>query len=165
MIIILAAMDENRTIGTRGSGMPWGRTLKDDLKSFKEQTIGRTVIMGRKTFTDDIRSPLPNRRNIILSRNPDFKSGGCEVLSSLEEAVRRSCKREKLYVIGGAEVFALALPMAEEMRLTRIAHSFPEGNVYFPEFSLQDWSLVESEHYPKNNRNSYRFTIQLWRRK
>ncbi len=138
-ISIIAAMDRNRLIGNRGK-MPWH--LSADLVRFRKLTLGHTVVMGRKTF-ESLGRPLDGRRNIVLSRNLFFEPEGCEPAVSLDQCLRL-IKGEKVFVIGGSEIFRLFLPKAGNMYLTHIDHEF-EGDTYFPEFDKDDWELVSEE--------------------
>jgi dihydrofolate reductase len=162
MIKIIAAMDENRLIGIRGGAMPWGRGLKDDLKRFKELTTGHAILMGRKTFMDDIKRALPNRTNIILTRDPNFRAEGCIVTNMLPPVWElEPSDPEHMFVIGGAEIYALALPHASELYLTRVHGKF-EGDVYFPDLDEAEWTLQRSQLYEKSDRNTHAFTTQDW---
>lgn len=122
--------------------MPWH--LPEDLKHFKELTMGRTVVMGRKTF-ESIGKPLPGRTNVVVTRQQDFETQGVQVVHSLAEAV---AKYPDAFIIGGAEVYRQALPLADELYITRIEADY-EGDTKFPEFDPADWKLVSSEPHEK----------------
>jgi len=154
-VSIIVAMDENGLIGANG-GLPWH--LPADLARFKRTTMGRPVIMGRKTH-ESIGRPLPGRRNIIVTRNRDYRAPGCEVVHSLDEALKR-CPEGECFVIGGAKLYEQALPRADRLYITRIGEAF-EGDVRFPSFDAADWRLVSSEEgrLDENNRHRHRFEV------
>jgi len=147
MLSIIVAMTDERVIG-RNNALPWH--LSEDLKRFKKITMGSPIVMGRKTF-GSIGKALPGRRNIVITRNSAFKAEGAEVVHSLDEALylceRLEGDKKDFFVIGGAEVFRLALPKAGRLYLTLIHKKF-EGDVYFPEFDLKkDFKVIEkSDH-------------------
>ena len=134
-LALVVAMTDSRVIG-RGGQLPW--KLSEDLKRFKALTMGHAVIMGRRTWESLPASvrPLPGRENIVLSRDAAFRAPGAEVCTSLKQAVGHLAPAQSLaFVIGGAALFAEALPVAERIHLTLIHHDF-EGDVYFPELDL-----------------------------
>ena len=141
-IIIIAALAQNHVIG-KDNKMPWH--YSEDFKHFKELTTGCPILMGRKTF-ESIGRVLPNRRNIVMSRNPEFKIEGCDVVSSLEDGVGL-CKEsgvEKMFIIGGGNVYAQAMPIATIMELT-LVHKEVDGNAYFPKWNFSEWKEVSRE--------------------
>lgn len=153
-ISLIAAMTNDRVIG-RDGGMPWH--LPADLKWFKANTLGKPVIMGRRTY-DTIGRPLPNRTNIVLTRQRDLTLEGCVVVHSLDEAISAAGEVEELMIIGGATLYEAALPMAQRMYLTMLDASI-EGDTYFPEFTagLWDWELVEDR--PADEKNAHDMTF------
>ena len=138
-------MDRNRVIG-RGNKLPW--KLSADLKRFRELTSGKPVIMGRKTF-ESIGNPLPNRSNIIITRDKNYKAGGCTVVNSAEEALKTVDNSEEVMVIGGEQIFKEFLPMADKMYLTFIDEDF-DGDAYFPEYNKNEWKEVSREEHKDN---------------
>ena len=140
--IIIVAVAENGVIG-KDNGLPWHHP--EDLKMFKRETSGHTVVMGRKTF-DSIKKPLPNRLNIVLTRSPrPSNDPNLVFVSSLDEAWARCDDAEKVFVVGGAEIYREALNVVDEVWLTQIPGK-PEGDTYFPEYPLTpDWSLYHNE--------------------
>jgi dihydrofolate reductase len=164
---ILVAMDRNRVIGQSGGGMPWGRSLKSDLKRFQDLTTKGTVIMGRKTFTDDIAkhfpTGLPGRRNIIITKNREMSVPGCDVVHSLEQAQSMLLPGENAFVIGGAQIYELALSTAKAIYVTEIDHSF-EGDIFFPEIDMAQWRLFSEESHRPDERNPYPFTFKVYAR-
>ncbi len=151
IISLIAALDRNRVIG-KNNGLPWH--LPGDLKRFKKLTEGKAVIMGRKTY-ESIGHPLPNRLNIVLTQNKSFMApDGVVVVYSKEEAREKAAGHEEALVIGGERVFKEFLPLAQRMYLTFIDHAF-EGDVYFPDFNLQEWGEIKKEHFPADKDNPY----------
>lgn len=160
IVSLVAAMAENRVIG-RGGGLPW--RLPDDLKHFKRLTVDHTVIMGRKTF-DEIKRPLANRRNVVISRNPAFRPPGVTVVPSLAEAVALGATEREVFVIGGGEIYRQALPLADRIYLT-VVHAEVEGDTWFPTFEMTDgWVLEEETPHPADDRHAYSFTFRTYRR-
>jgi dihydrofolate reductase len=127
IISIIAAMSERGVIGNRGA-IPWD--IPADRRRFRELTMGHTLIMGRKTF-ESIGRPLPGRRNIVLSRKPDYKAEGCVICGSLDEALLACADSGEVFICGGEELYRKALPLADNIFLT-IVHSDPEGDAFFP---------------------------------
>lgn len=148
-------MDQSRLIG-RDNGLPWH--LPADLKHFKAVTMGKPIVMGRKTF-ESIGRPLPGRRNIVISRNPGYSAPGCEVFTRLDEALAALVDVEEVAIIGGMVIFTLALPLANRMYLTEIDDTF-EGDAWFPAFDESEWRCTASEthrHEDEARSFTYRF--------
>ena len=139
--------------------MPWH--LPADMAWFRQHTLGKSVLMGRKTF-DSIGKPLPNRRNIILTRQQDLTIEGCEVVHSLDE-VAKQFDGDELMVMGGAEVYALALPLAKRLYCTKIEAEF-EGDAWFPKLDMSRWSLIESESHQPDEKNKYPYRFEIFQR-
>ena len=137
MISLIVAHDKNRVIGYENK-MPWH--LPGDLKYFKEQTMGKPIIMGRKTF-ESIGKPLPGRRNIVITRNKEYNQEGIEIVESVEAALALAGDVPEIMVIGGEQIFKLVLPIADRLYVTLIDHSFV-GDTYFPEYT--GWVQVSS---------------------
>lgn len=149
----------NRAIGLDGR-MPWH--LPDELKHFKKITMGKPVIMGRKTH-ESIGMVLPGRQNIVVSRNRDLAIEGCEVTDSLERALEIA-EGDEVMVIGGGELYRLALPLASRMHLT-VVDCEPEADTWFPEWDCLEWERISSERHPADDRHQYAFEMQEWRRR
>lgn len=151
-ISIIAAMAKNRVIGKKNT-IPW--RLCSDLKRFKNLTMGYPVIMGRKTF-ESIGKPLLGRLNIIITHRKDYKAEGCVVVHSLEDAFEAAkvTNRDEVFVIGGAEIYEQALPLANKMYLT-IVKADIEGDAYFPEFNPRKWAAVYQEEINADEKNQY----------
>lgn len=139
LLSLIVAVARNGVIG-RGNALPWH--LPADLKHFKAVTLGKPVIMGRKTF-ESIGRPLPGRKNIVVTRNAGFRAEGCEVVASLEAALAVCVDAEEVFVIGGAQLYAEALGKADRIYLTRIEADI-EGDTFFPPFDSARWRVVES---------------------
>ena len=159
IVSLVVAMSENHVIGRHGV-LPWD--LPKDRQYFKRVTLDHTVIMGRKTF-EEIKQPLANRRNVVISRDPAFHPRGVTVVPSLEEALALGATEEEVFVIGGGEIFRLALPRADRLYLT-LVHARIEGDATFPSFDLATWALEEEEHHPADEKHAYPFTFRRYRR-
>lgn len=159
IIILIAAASENNVIGNKGR-IPWD--LPDDVKHFRSLTEGHPIIMGRKTF-ESLGRPLSNRRNIVITRqNVLFK--GCEIVHSLEEALKQCQGESEVYIIGGGEIYHEALSKADRIELTRV-HTQIDGDAFFPEIDDSYWRLMKEEPHPVDPRHEYAFTFQRWDRK
>jgi dihydrofolate reductase len=150
IVSLIAAMANNRVIG-KGNQMPWH--LPADLGHFKTVTFGKPVIMGRKTY-ESIGRPLPGRRNIIISRNRNYKIEGCETAVSLEEAMELVNEVEEIMIIGGGHVYSQAIPLADRLYLTFIDLDV-DGDTQFPEFEHLKLTEVKREKHLKDEKNSY----------
>ena len=151
---LVAALDRNYAIG-RGGLMPWH--LPDDLKRFKQLTLGKPVLMGRKTALA-IGRPLPGRRNLVLTRSAAAPFAGQETVASIAAAVDLA-RGEELAVIGGGEVYALALPVATHLHLTWIDTVAENPDAFFPLFEANDWIETERIAHPADARHEYSFTF------
>lgn len=156
---LVAAVSENGVIG-RDGGLPW--RLPDETRFFKELTTGHTVIMGRKTW-DEIARPLRHRRNIVITRNVTWSAEGAERAGSLAAALELAGGEALVFVIGGAEIYAQALPFAEKLYLTRV-HAEVEGDTWFPPWDPADWQLVAETRHEADERHAYAFTIREYHR-
>ena len=150
---IIVAMGSNRVIG-RDNGMPWH--LPADLKHFRQTTLGKPVLMGRKTH-ESIGRPLPERMNIVITRDRDYDAPGCTVVHSVEEALQAAAGGEVM-VIGGAECYRQVLPRADTIYLTLIHHAF-EGDTRFPELPDAEWREVARVDHPPDERNPYPYSF------
>lgn len=161
-ISIIVAVAENNVIGKKNS-LPW--YLPADLKHFKEITTGHHILMGQNTY-ESIGKPLPNRVNIVLSNNPNYKAEGCIVVNSPEEGVKiaRDAKEKELMICGGAQVYRTFLPMADKIYMTKIKTD-ADGDIYFPEFDLKDWEVIANEHSEAHVQNLYSYEFLILERK
>ncbi len=140
-ISLIVAMAKNRVIGDRGM-MPWH--LSADLKKFKKITTGFPVIMGRKTY-QSIGRPLPNRTNIIISRDSDYSAEGCLIFNDLHHALKHACQlANEVFIIGGSTLYEALLPVADSLYITQIHQEFA-GDTWFPEFDSHDWAEITRE--------------------
>lgn len=161
-ISMIAAMAHDRVIG-KDNQMPWH--LPADLAHFKRVTLGKPVLMGRKTF-ESIGRPLPGRRNLVISRNPDYQAEGIEVVSSVEAALAllAGSSVEELMVIGGGHLYAEMLPSADCLYLTRIDLAV-EGDTRFPAFDDGQWQRVDCESHPADEKNPHPYSFETWQRR
>lgn len=157
---LIVAVSDNGVIGRDGE-LPW--RLPDDLRHFKRLTMGHPLIMGRRTF-ESIGRPLPGRRSLVLSRDPAYRPDGVEVYESFEQALAAAGALDEAFVVGGAAVFAAALPLADRIWLTRV-HADVVGDVHFPEPDPARWRLVSSEDHDADAEHELPFSIQLWERR
>jgi len=160
MISMIFAMDQNQLIGSN-NGLPW--QLPADMRYFKQVTGGHIVIMGRKTF-ESIGKPLPNRINWILTRDPAFQPEGVRTFAAVEKVLAALPTDEEVFVIGGSEIYARFLPVADKLYITRIQHAFA-GDAYFPQIDWSQWELLKQEEGTVDEQNLYPHTFEVWQRK
>ena len=153
-LTIIAALADNGVIG-RAGGLPW--RLPDDLRRFRSLTMGRPILMGRRTYAS-IGRPLPGRRNLVLTRGSGAFPAGVEIVSTLALALASCAAAAELCVIGGAEVYRQVLPLATRLELTRV-HSTIDGNVYFPNFDLTQWRELASVEHAADDRHAWPMTF------
>ena len=147
---IIVAMSENRVIG-RDNQLPW--RLSADLQHFKKLTMGKPIIMGRKTF-ESIGRALPGRQNIVVTRQPDYHAEGCDVVPSADAAIAAADDAAEIMVIGGAEIYRQFLPRANRIYLTRV-HARIDGDTYFPELQAEEWAETAREPLAANADNEF----------
>jgi dihydrofolate reductase len=155
-ISIIVVIGKNNEIG---KGHDLLCHLPADLKHFKEITSGHTVVMGRKTFDSLPKGPLPNRRNIVISRNKDLKIEGAEVYSSLDYALIKLIDEDEIFIMGGAQIYGQALPVADKLYLTKIMSDFPEADVFFPKINYKEWRETNRETFPPDEKNPYSYSF------
>jgi dihydrofolate reductase len=155
-ISFMVAMDIQQAIGL-GNDLPW--RLPADLAYFKRKTLNHTILMGRKTY-ESIGKPLPQRTNVVITRNEGFTAEGCIVVHSVEEAAAQFAG-EELFVIGGAEIFRLFMPVVDRLYITLIEHEF-EADTFFPDFDIEEWTLVSSEDGVTDEKNPYTYTFLVY---
>jgi len=160
-VSLIAAVADNGVIG-RGGQLPWH--LAADLKRFKQLTMGHTIVMGRKTW-ESIGRPLPGRRMVVITRQHGYRAEGIDVVSSLDAAidVAAAAGDDEAIVIGGAEIYRLALPRADRLYLTRV-HTRTEGDTMFPDFDPSHWRLLESEHHGADESNDFPVCFEIYER-
>jgi dihydrofolate reductase len=160
MISIIVAVANDGVIGG-GGDLLW--RISEDLRRFKSITSGHTVIMGRKTF-DSIGRALPNRRNIVITRNSEWSAAGCERASSVEEAIGMCDPTEEVFIIGGGEIYRQAFALADKLYITHVEGDF-EGDTYFPAISADEWSAVSEERYERGEKYDGAFSFVDYVRK
>lgn len=153
-ISIIVAIAENRAIG-KDNRLLWH--ISNDLKRFKKLTTGHTLIMGRNTFLSLPNGPLPHRRHIVISDVPGETFEGCEMASSVEQALRMAGKDEECFVIGGGMVYAQFLPLAGRLYLTRVHQHF-EADTFFPEIDFSQWKAIHTEEMDADDKNEFSHT-------
>lgn len=151
-IVLIAATGKRRELGLDNQ-LLWH--LPADLAHFKARTLGRPIVMGRKTH-ESIGRALPGRRNIVISRNPDYRADGCDVATTPEQAVTLAGDVDELMIIGGAAIYELFLPHADLIELTEVDGEF-EADAFFPQLPADDWRETASEAHPADERNAHAF--------
>ena len=151
---LIVAMDDNRLIGS-DNNLPW--RLPADLAFFKRTTMGKPIIMGRKTFVS-IGRPLPGRRNIVITRDPSFSAAGCEIANGIPTALSLCSDAEEVMLIGGASLYRQTLDQATQLYITRIHHCF-EGDTWFPELDLKAWKQETREDHEADSDNPYAYSF------
>lgn len=160
LISIIVAMDENNLIG-ENNDLPWH--IPADLAYFKKMTLGKPILMGRKTY-DSIGRPLPNRRSIIITRNTNFNAKGCDVVLSINDALNLCKKDKEVMIIGGASIFNDTLLRCDKLYITEIKHKF-NGDIFFPVLNKNDWQESSRESFKKDDKNNYDYDFVIYYRK
>ena len=158
-ISIIVAMDRNHVIGSEGD-LPWH--ISSDLQNFKKITMGKPIIMGRKTH-ESIGRPLPGRENIILTRDKDYQAEGCTVLNSLDEVIEHCKDIDEIMITGGSEIYQLALDKASKLYLTEV-HTEIDGDTHFPEFDKGDWEEISRENFKADEKNDFDYSFVVLKR-
>jgi len=161
-ISLIVATDENNGIGINGDQPAF---VSEDLKRFKALTTGNTIVMGRKTYQALPKGALPNRRNIVLSRQKDFSAPGCDLISKIEELEKICSPDEKVFVIGGGEIYKLFFPQAKEIYLTKIHHTFNDIDTWFPEIDQNQWAITKTEGLFIDKKNGLSYSYINYTRK
>jgi dihydrofolate reductase len=156
-ITLIVAVADSGAIG-RDNGLPWH--LPEDLKRFKRLTLGKPVVMGRRTF-ESIGKPLPGRHNIVVTRDPNYRREGVTVVHDSADALRAAGPAPEIMVIGGAELFRLFLPSAGRIHLTRV-HAEIAGDVFWPALDQRQWRVVQREPHPPDERHAHAMTFEVW---
>ncbi|GEP51647.1 dihydrofolate reductase [Flavobacterium noncentrifugens] len=157
MIVMIAAAAENNALG-KDNQLVWH--LPDDFKRFKQLTTGHYIIMGRKTF-ESFPKPLPNRTHVVITRQKGYHPAGCLVADSIGSAIALVPKNEDAFVIGGGEIYKLAMPFADKIELTRVHASF-EADAFFPEINSMEWKLATDTYHPKDEKHQFDFTYETF---
>jgi dihydrofolate reductase len=158
-LTLIAAAGENNELG-KDQDLVWH--LPDDFKRFKELTTGHHIIMGRKTF-ETFPKPLPNRTHVVITNKKDYHPEAAIVVHSMEEAIEVAKDDPQPFVIGGGEIYKLALAKADKIELTRVHGTF-DADTYFPEFNEQEWRITASTFHPKDAKHDYAFTYLTYQR-
>ncbi len=157
LLSLIVAMDENRLIG-RDNGLPW--QLPADLAHFKRVTMGKPVVMGRKTHAS-IGRPLPGRRNLVVTSNPDYDAPGCEIAADIDAALEACGDADEVMLIGGATLYAQTLPRADRLYVTLIHHRF-SGDTWFPEFDTAAWRVESRQDFAADHGNPYPYSFIIF---
>lgn len=161
MIHAIVAIDENGAIGRQGELLC---NLPADMRHFKEVTMGNSIVMGRKTFESFPRRPLPGRQNIVITRDPKWIYPGVSVAHNLDEAIA-AAQTDTVFIIGGAQIYELAMPRVEVLHLTRIHARWASADVFFPKLDMSQWQEVSREHHVSDHRNAYEFDFITLKRR
>ncbi|MBC9930241.1 dihydrofolate reductase [Chitinophaga qingshengii] len=160
-VSIIVAASENNVIGINNQ-LPW--RLSTDLKYFKSTTLGKPIVMGRKTF-ESLGKPLPGRPNIVITRQTDFRPEGVYVVASVDAAIEKAktFEGEELFITGGSQIFEQAWHLVNRIYLTRVYAVVP-GDAFFPAIHGNEWTLVSDERHEADEKNQYPFSFQVWER-
>lgn len=155
----VVAMDERGLIG-RDNDLPW--RLSADLQYFRRITMGKPILMGRKTH-ESIGRALPGRQNIVVSSLPGYQAAGCDVVNSIDKALTVAADADEIMVIGGSSLFEQMFDMADKLYLTRV-HAELEGDTWFPEWDKTQWQLISQESHPADEKNDYAYSFEVYQR-
>src|SRR3989338_6191554 len=159
MISLIAAIGKNNELG-KGNTLVWN--MPTDLKYFRDKTKGHTVIMGRKTF-ESIGHPMPNRQNIIITRDKSYKAEGIEVVHSIEEALKLVPKKEEeIFIIGGAEIYKQSMEIADRLYITHIDAEDKEADTFFPEIIPMVWNEISHTEHKADEKNLFDYTFSVY---
>lgn len=161
IISLIAAMGNDRVIGIDNK-LPW--KLPADMKWFREQTMGKPILMGRKTFESFGAKPLPGRKNIIITTDPHYQAKDCVVVNSIEDALAAASDYEEAMVIGGASFYQQMLPQANKLYLTEI-HSTFKGDSWFPEIDPNQWHPIKRQDFKADEKNPYDYSFIIFERR
>ncbi len=162
MISIIAAVAKNGAIGYQNKLLYW---LPNDLKRFKGLTTGNTIVMGRKTFESLPKGALPNRRNIVLTKNDHFTAENIECFPSLQAALKSCQSDEEIFIIGGASVYQEAMPLADRLCLTLVDDTPSQADVFFPAWNKEEWTVAFDEAHEQDERHAQRYRFVDYLRK
>lgn len=162
MLSLIVAISENNAIGKAGDLLCH---LPNDLKYFKQQTTGATVVMGKNTFLSLPRRPLPNRRNIVLTRDTNFAYENTEVAHSVEQLQSMLATDENTFIIGGGQVYQQFLTLVDTLYITHIHHTWEDADTFFPEIDPAIWHCISQEHHEADEKHAYAYTFAIYKRK
>ncbi len=160
MISLIAAIGKNNELGKNNSLV---FSMPADMKYFREKTRGHTVIMGRKTF-ESIGRPLPQRTNIVITRDKKYEKAGVEVVHSLTEAIKKAGTKDEVFIIGGAEIYSQAMSFADKLYITHIHATDKKADTFFPEIIPIVWNEVLHQEYKKDSENPFDYTFSVYER-
>lgn len=160
IISLIWAMDDNRLIGVENR-LPW--KLPADMKWFRRHTLGKTIVMGRKTFESFGSKPLPERTNIVVTRDEGYQAPGAIVVHSIDEALQAAAGEQEIFIIGGASFYEQMLPCADRLYITQVHGTFT-GDAWFPSFDMSRWRSVTSEESRVDEKNPYCCTFTIFER-
>ena len=161
-VAAIVAIDEAGAIGRSGELLC---RLPDDMKHFRRLTTGHTIIMGRKTFESFPKGALPERQNIVITRNPSYRADGVVVARSIDQALRLADRDGEVFIIGGAQIYALALDRVDTIYLTRVHHTFADADTFFPPLNEDDWTAGTIVFHPSDDRHPHPFSFITLHRK
>lgn len=159
---IICALTQNSAIGNKGGLLYY---LPADLKHFKNLTTGHTIVMGRKTFESLPKGALPNRRNVVITRQTDYAAPNIEVFHSFDEALQACATDEEVFILGGESVYEVALPKADRLCLTHIEATPDEADTFFPAYDASQWIIESEEHYQPDEKNRLPYSFINYIRK
>lgn len=162
MISIIVAIADNKAIGANND-LLW--KLPNDMKRFKELTTGHTIIMGRKTFESLPKGALPNRTNVVITRDPKATFKNCEVFNNLKVAIDKHKDEKEVFIIGGANIYEQALPYADKLYITWVHHIFKNADTFFPEINKDEWFITDSKDFSADEKHLYPYTFQTYIKK
>jgi len=160
-ISLIWAMDNNRLIGNRNR-LPW--KLPADMKWFRQHTLGKPVVMGRKTYESFGARPLPERTNIVITRDKDYHSDGAITVHSIDAALEQAGQVDELMIIGGASFYEQMLPIADRLYITEVQGEF-EGDAWFPPYDASEWQEIASQMHPADDKNTHACRFMIFERK
>ncbi len=164
IVSLIVAADENNAIG-KGGDMPW--RLPDEWKYFRDTTMGKPVVMGRKTWESlpETRRPLPGRRNIVVTRQEGYKAEGADVVPGVDEAVKlASTSSDEVFIIGGGQLYGYGMEIADRLYLTRVHTEIEGADAFFPAVDFQDWREGSKTKHPADEKHAYAFTQMVFER-
>jgi Dihydrofolate reductase len=162
MVSLIVAIAEKGAIGAKND-LLW--RLPNDMRRFKELTTGHTVIMGRKTFESLPKGALPNRVNVVITRNTEVSFDNCEVFNDLKAAIDNYKNEKEIFIIGGAEIYKQAMIYAEKLYVTHVHHFFGNADVFFPEIDENEWIITDSENFTHDEKHLYPYTFKTYIKK
>lgn len=160
IVSLIWAMDENRVIGINNS-LPW--KLPADMKWFRQNTMGKPIVMGRKTFESFGARALPDRQNIVITHDRAYQAEGVDVVHSIDEALAVAGDAEEIMIIGGASFYQQMLPTVDRLYITQVHGQF-EGDTWFPQFDMGDWKEVQCSESTADEKNAYACTFMIYER-